>query len=77
MVGTSFSQTLPQYPELRSFEFIKPGRRIWVLYAEDELPHTVTLPLDTLTVVDKYGNDITPSGDQITVNSPVYVELLP
>jgi hypothetical protein len=77
LAGATYTRTYSEYPELKSFEFIKPGGRIRILYAQDEIPHTITLPPGTLYVFDKYGNDITPSGDQITINSPVYVELTP
>ncbi|MDQ6964377.1 MAG: hypothetical protein Q9M13_05595, partial [Mariprofundales bacterium] len=73
----SYSRQVTQYPDLRGYAFTAPGKRIWVLWAPDEHPHTITLPADIVRVYDKYGNDITPSENNLTVNSPVYVELNP
>ena len=66
-----------QYPFLRVYEFNKSGKRIWVMWASDEQPSSITLPSETTKVFDKYGEDITPLDRQITVNSPIYLELTP
>jgi hypothetical protein len=65
------------YPELQGYAFRTPGKRIWVLWAPDEEDHSVSLPAGVTRVLDKYGNDRTPSGDTLIVNSPVYIELSP
>ena len=76
--GASYKGLVTRYSALRGYEFSAPGKRIWVLWAPDEQLHTITLPSATLEVVyDKYGNDITPTGSSISVNSPIYVELTP
>jgi hypothetical protein len=65
-----------QHPFLRVYEFSKSEKRIWVMWASDEEPSTITLPVETTKVFDKYGNNITiPTNRQITVKSPIYVEL--
>jgi hypothetical protein len=66
-----------QYPLLRVYEFKKSGKRIWVIWASDEQPSSIKLPGETTKVFDKYGDDITPANGQITVKSPIYVELTP
>jgi len=66
-----------QYPFLRVYEFNKSGKRIWVMWASDEQPSSITLPGEMIKVFNKYGNDITPTNGQITIKSPVYVELTP
>jgi hypothetical protein len=66
-----------QYPFLRVYEFNKSGKRIWVMWASDEQPSSIILPGETTKVFNKYGDDITPTNSQITVKSPVYVELTP
>jgi hypothetical protein len=65
------------YPFLRVYEFNKSGKLIWVMWASDEQPSSITLPDETTKVFDKYGDDITPANGQIAINSPVYVELTP
>ena len=74
-VGLYYSQ----YPFLRVYEFKKNGKRIWVIWASDEQPSSIILPGPggTTKVFDKYGDDITPANGQITVKSPIYVELTP
>ena len=66
-----------QYKFLKVYEFSKSEKRIWVIWASDEQPSTITLPVETTKVFDKYGDDITPTNGQIAINSPVYVELTP
>lgn len=75
--GASYTDAVTQHPALRGYEFMASGKRIWVLWAPDEQPHTITLPAGVLGVYDKYGNDITPTGDELEVNHPVYVEISP
>ena len=67
----------PEYPGLRAYKFTKGGKRIWVMWASDEQPSSITLPSETEKVFNKYGEDITPLDGQITVKSPIYVELIP
>jgi hypothetical protein len=75
--SANYVGAVTQYPELRGYEFSVPGKWIWVLWAPDEQPHPITLPLGTKLVYDKYGNNITPTGSDITVNHPIYVEINP
>lgn|GEM_PF-1717482 len=73
----SYTGPVTLYPSLQGYEFSVTGKRVWVLWAPDEVPHSVTLPAGTVRVFDKYGGDITPPGDTLSVSSPVYVELIP
>jgi hypothetical protein len=74
-----FVTTVTQYPDLRGFEFTKPGNRIWILWDPDEgSDEEIQLPPDTIVVHDKYGSDITPpTGNDLPVSSPVYLYLAP
>jgi hypothetical protein len=56
------------------YEFTTGSKAIWVLWSPDEEPHIVALPSTATKAFDKYGNEITLTGNQITVDSPVYVE---
>lgn len=73
----SYQGTVTQFAALRGYEFSDPGKRVWVLWAPDEEPQDISLPADVTRVYDKYGNDITPAGDTVTVSSPIYLELSP
>ena len=56
------------------YEFTTGPKMIWVLWSPDEKPHIVALPSTATKAFDKYGNEITLTGNQITVDSPRYVE---
>jgi hypothetical protein len=60
--------------DLRAYKFLKGGRQIWVMWTGDEIDCDFTLPSETLRVFDIYGNDITPTGGELTIRAPVYVE---
>jgi hypothetical protein len=66
-----------QCPHLRAYKFSKGGKQIWVMWTADESQCPITLPGETTKVFNKYGEDITPLDRQITVKSPIYVELIP
>jgi hypothetical protein len=75
--GMSYEGKLTQYAELEAFAFSGTGKRVWVLWASDESPHSISLPAEVQRVYDKYGNDITPADDSLEVNHPIYIELSP
>jgi hypothetical protein len=77
LAEASYVRQITQFSSLRAFEFSAPSKKIWVMWAPDEVPHTITLPSGANKVYDKYGNDITPLDSQIAVSSPIYVELTP
>jgi len=56
------------------YEFTTGSKAIWVLWSPDEEPHIVALPSTATKAFDKYGVGIILTGNQITVDSPVYVE---
>jgi hypothetical protein len=75
--GMSYEGKLTQYAELEAFAFSGTGKRVWVLWASDESPHSISLPAEVQRVYDKYGNDITPADDSLEVNHPIYIKLSP
>lgn len=75
--GTQYVGLVSQYPELQGYEFAAPGKHVWVLWAPDEQPRTISLPTGTIRVYDKYGSDITPPEGTISVSNPIYLELVP
>jgi hypothetical protein len=70
-----YSQQIYDYSNVRVYEFTNASKRIWVMWSPDGQNHTITLPAGTTKVIDKYGNTLSPSNNQLTVNSPVYVEM--
>lgn len=73
----SYTGPVTLYPGLQGYEFSVTGKRVWVLWAPDQVPHSITLPAGTVRVYDKYGGDITPPGGVLSISSPAYVELIP
>ena len=63
------------YSGVQGYEFVQADRKVWVLWSTDGLPHTIALPQNWLAVSDKYGSPITPVNGQVTVNSPIYVDV--
>jgi hypothetical protein len=75
--AAKYEKAVTAYPSLQAHEFSAPGKRIWVLWAPDEQPHLITLPASANKVYDKYGMPLPLVVENITVQSPIYVELTP
>ncbi len=75
--GASYQQPITQFEGLRGYGFGPPEGRVWVLWAPDDQPHSISLPDDVERVYDKYGHDVTPVGNEIVVQHPIYVEMAP
>jgi hypothetical protein len=75
--GSTLVRPLTQYTGVTGYEFWGDGRYTWVLWATDNTSHSISLPANFLRAYDKYGNQITPTGNQITVNGAVILELTP
>jgi len=73
----TLTQPIEQYPQLNGYEFALAEKRVWVLWAGDDVPHTITLPDNLMHIYDKYGVEISPTNGTITIQSPVYIELSP
>lgn len=69
--------SVSQYPNLMGYDLRSPGKRVWVLWSPTRTDTVINLPAGALSVFDKYGGTVTPVAGQITVNSPVYIELSP
>jgi len=75
--GASYQQPVTRFEGLRGYAFGSPKGRVWVLWAPDEQPHSISLPNDVERIQDKYGHDVTPAGNEVVVQHPIYVELAP
>jgi hypothetical protein len=56
------------------YKFADGTKLIWVLWSPDQVSHMVSLPGNATKAFDKFGIEIPLSGNQLNVNSPVYVE---
>ena len=72
--SASYSGRVLQNTSVAGYEFTTNDKKIWVLWSPDENPHTINLPATATKAFDKYGGLIPLSGNQITVNTPLYVE---
>jgi hypothetical protein len=77
LVGSRYSGPLRGYSGLRAYEFSSATKRIWVLWAPDQAEHAISVPAETLRVLDNFGNIVQPEQGQILVNSPRFIELRP
>ena len=66
-----------QYESLVGYKFSNPDKQIWIIWSPDELETQIQLPENLSAVFNNYGEDITPPGMDITVSSPIYVEINP
>ncbi|MFM8320529.1 MAG: hypothetical protein ACKOC5_06395 [Chloroflexota bacterium] len=72
----TYSRTITSYPGVAAYEFRDVGRRLWILWASDQVSHSVTLPTGVIAIYDKFGVQL-PTAGAITVKSPVVVVLQP
>lgn len=74
---STYTGSINQYPGLRVYEFAAKGKRIWVLWAPNEIEQTIQLPGGNPHVFDKYGAEIPLSGNMLPVKNPIYIEFAP
>jgi hypothetical protein len=72
-----YSQQIGQYPNVRVYEFRTSSKRIWVMWSPDDQYQAIDLPAGVTKVFDKYGNLVSLDSNQVTVKSPLYVEMAP
>jgi hypothetical protein len=48
-----------------------------VLWSHEQVDTHILLPENVSAVYDKFGNEITPGGNQLVVNSPIFLEFMP
>ena len=75
--GAAYTGEVTQYEGLRAYEFQTNAKVVWVMWSPDEVERTIQLPDSTAQVYDKYGKALAHENNQISVKSPVYVEMNP
>jgi len=79
LAGTWYVNKVTEYsdPDLRAFEFQDNDRKIWVIWSVDEENgSTIELPQNITAIYDKYGTTMgIPPSNQITIFSPIYIEM--
>lgn len=73
--GASYVKPVLENTAVKGYEFLRTDKKVWVIWSPDEKNHTVTIPSTAQRIYNKYGVEIPITSSQITVNSPIYVEL--
>jgi hypothetical protein len=63
---------IDMFDSIEGYEFIAPDSRTWILWSPDEADTFIIIPKNTSKILDKFGNELTPEGNLIVVNSPTY-----
>jgi len=77
LAGAAYVAPVNQYTGKWGYELRSSTKKIWVLGASGPTGSTITLPPGWLKVYNKYGATVNPSGNQVFVKSPIYVEFAP
>ncbi len=76
--GAWVSAAITQYAGVRGYEFRRGTQRIWLLWSPNSVnPQTIPIPTGLNKMYDKYGLEITPLPNPITIQHPVYLEFEP
>lgn len=78
MLGNaSYTGVVSQFPGVSGYKFQDGKRKIWVIWSADGQDQTIQLPSGVTTVYNRAGTVITPPGQELVVNRPVYLEFAP
>ena len=75
--GARYTGRLTEFPGVNGYEFVTNDKKIWVLWSPDEQPQLVPLNQDVLAIYDKYGNTVEVQSGEVSVSSPIYIEVAP
>lgn len=68
-----FVREITDFAGVRGFELDREGLHIWFLHSGDGQPHTISLPVQPIAMLDVFGADM-PVNAQVTVTGmPIYV----
>jgi hypothetical protein len=65
---------ITHYVSVEGYAFGTPDKQIWVLWPPQQSTWNIGLPSDVTHVYNALGKEITPSGSNLTLSGPVYVE---
>jgi hypothetical protein len=75
--GMAYIGEAPLPTGLQGYIFSGEDHQTWVLWSSDELPQTIVLPQHILSVYDKLGQTIAIDGAELTISSPIYIDVKP
>ena len=70
----SYAGRVLENTAVAGYGFLRSDKKVWVLWSPDEVNTPVSLPSSAQKAYDKYGVEVPIISNQITVNSPLYIE---
>lgn len=71
---STFNRIINEYAGVEGYEFIKDGRRVWVVWSKDGITHTINLSKVPSSSYDVFGTAMTPTLAMQIGLKPVYLE---
>ena len=71
--GAAYVRSIDQLPELRGYEFIREGRRFWLLWSADGADHTIQLPATPLEIYAVSGAALDALSSLVVTPAPLYI----
>jgi hypothetical protein len=76
LVGKTYVAHYISFPGVEGFQFSNASGKVWVLFSQDNATYTIPVPTGFSAAYDVLGNPISPTGGVLTVDHPIYVELI-
>lgn len=77
LFDAGITEEIVEFPGLQGYKFASPENQIWVLWSPEQEDISLSLPTEVSAVYDKYGEEITPQGNQLLVNNAIYLVVNP
>lgn len=78
LIGRAYyTGVVNQFSGVSGYKFQEGTRKVWVIWSTDGQDQTIQLPSGVTTVYNRAGNVITPPGQELVVNRPIYLEFAP
>jgi hypothetical protein len=75
--GAAYSGEVTRFPGIKGYEFTREGTHTWLLWAQDDQTHFVTLPEVPDAVYDVFGAPSNMSQELPVTLAPVYIQWTP
>ena len=77
LAGMGYTGEVPLPDGVAGYIFEGNDRQTWVLWSQDESPQTIELPSGIFAAYNKLGQQIHLQSEQMTITSPIYLDLSP
>lgn len=72
---TTYLGEISDFDGLQGYEFTAPDKQIWVLWSPEQVDISIQVPDRVNNIYDKFGNEIALEGNDLQVNSAIYLEI--